>query len=42
LAGVFSVKADADTKLVEILFEPPATEEQIKQLLAEINYPAAA
>jgi copper chaperone CopZ len=41
LAGVKSVKADADTKMVEISFEPPATEEQVKALLAEINYPVA-
>lgn len=41
LAGVKSVRADADTKAVEIVFEAPATEDQIKQLLAEINYPAA-
>lgn len=41
LAGVKSVKADAGTKAVEIVFDAPATEEKIKQLLAEINYPAA-
>lgn len=41
LAGVISVKADAGSKLVEIVFEAPATEAQIKQLLAEINYPVA-
>jgi copper chaperone CopZ len=41
LAGVKSVKADVDTKMVEIVFEAPATEEQIKALLAEINYPVA-
>jgi copper chaperone CopZ len=42
LAGVKSVKADVPTKVVEITFEPPATEEQIKSLLAEIDYPVAA
>ena len=42
LAGVKSVKADADTKAVEIVYDAPATEEQIKKLLAEINYPVAA
>ena len=42
LAGVKSVKADAGSKAVEIVFEPPATEEKIKQLLAEIDYPVAA
>ena len=42
LKGVKSVKADLPTKKVEIVFEPPASEEQIKALLAEINYPVAA
>jgi copper chaperone len=41
LTGVKSVKADANSKAVEIVFDVPATEEKIKQLLAEINYPAA-
>ena len=41
LAGVQSVKADAATKAVEIVFDAPATEEKIKQLLAEIEYPVA-
>ena len=40
LAGVKSVQADANSKAVEIVFDAPATEEKIKQLLAEINYPA--
>lgn len=42
LAGVMSVKADAATKQVEIVFEAPATEEKIKALLTEIDYPVAA
>lgn len=42
LAGVKSVKADQDSKLVEIIFDAPATEEKIKSLLSEINYPVAA
>jgi copper chaperone len=42
LTGVKSVKADAQTKAVEIVFEQPASEEKIKKLLAEINYPVAA
>jgi copper ion binding protein len=42
LQGVKSVKADAGTKQVEISFDTPASEEQIKSLLAEINYPVAA
>lgn len=41
LAGVKSVKADAATKAVEIVFELPADEEKLKGLLAEINYPVA-
>ena len=40
LKGVQSVKAAIDTKKVEITFDAPASEEMIKALLAEINYPA--
>ena len=40
LQGVQSVKADIDTKKVVITFDAPASEEKIKSLLAEINYPA--
>ncbi len=39
LQGVQAVKADLDTKKVEITFDAPASEEQIKALLAEIEYP---
>jgi len=39
LQGVQAVKADLDTKTVEVTFDPPASEEQIKTLLAEIEYP---
>jgi len=42
LAGVKSVEANAESKKVTISFEPPATEEKIMSLLAEINYPVAA
>jgi copper chaperone len=42
LSGVKSVKADAVTKNVEIVFEAPASEQQIKALLTEINYPVVA
>lgn len=42
LAGIASVKADQVTKNVEIVFESPASEEQIKSLLASIDYPVAA
>ena len=41
LAGVNDVQADAESKTVKITFVPPASEAQIKSLLAEINYPAA-
>jgi len=40
LPGVQSVKADLGTKKVQIAFDAPASEERIKSLLAEINYPA--
>ena len=42
MQGVKSVKADAETRKVEVTFDAPASEEQIKSLLAEINYPVAA
>ncbi len=40
LQGVQSVKADVNSKKVEIKFEAPADEAKIKALLAEIDYPA--
>jgi len=42
LAGVTEIVADADTKEATITFGPPATEEQIKRLMEEINYPVAS
>ena len=42
IAGVQSVKADQGAKKVEITFDTPASEDAIKSLLAEINYPVAA
>jgi hypothetical protein len=42
LAGVIEVEADAEKKQAIIVFEPPATEEQIQSLLTEINYPTAS
>jgi len=39
LQGVHTVKADMDARKVLVTFEAPATEESIKALLAEINYP---
>jgi copper chaperone CopZ len=40
LKGVQSVKADQNSKKVQITFDAPASEEKIKALLAEIDYPA--
>ena len=40
LQGVQAVKADLDAKKVQITFDAPASEEKIKALLAEIDYPA--
>jgi len=40
--GVQSVKADQESQVVEITFDNPATEDVIKSLLAEINYPVAS
>ena len=42
LAGVKLVSASAEQKKVTVEYEPPATPEKIRTLLAEINYPAAA
>lgn len=39
MEGVKTVNADASQKKVTVEFDPPATSEKIKQLLAEINYP---
>ena len=39
LPGVISVSADQATQQAVITFEAPTTEDQIKALLAEINYP---
>ena len=41
MEGVKTVKADLDTKNVTIAFDAPATEDKIKSLLAEIEYPVA-
>jgi len=38
--GVTYVEADVTLKQAIISFEPPASEEEIKTLLADINYPA--
>lgn len=41
MEGVQSVIADQGTQSVEIVFADPASEESIKALMAEINYPVA-
>ena len=41
LVGVVSVVADQNTKIATITFDTPATENQIKALLADIDYPVA-
>ena len=39
LAGVESVQASSETRQVTVTFDEPSSEEQIKELLVEINYP---
>jgi copper chaperone CopZ len=41
IEGVSKVDADVQTRLVTITFDDPATEQELKDLLAEINYPVA-
>ena len=40
LPGVTSVEADLLTKQVTVVFDTPASTENIEDLLVEINYPA--
>jgi len=42
MPGVSSVLANQENRSVQITFDLPATEEAIKSLLSEINYPVAA
>ena len=42
VTGVKQVVANEQTKLVTITYDQPATEQQLKELLAEIGYPAEA
>jgi len=41
IEGVTNVEADVMTQLVKVTFDAPASEQIIKDTLAEINYPAA-
>ena len=41
LDGVSAVEGDIEGKRVEVEWDTPATEDSIKNKLAEINYPAA-
>jgi copper chaperone CopZ len=40
IKGVTSVEADMSLRQARISFEPPATEDEIRSVLLEINYPA--
>jgi len=42
LEGVVSVTANQVARTATVVFDDPATEGQIKALLAEINYPVAS
>ena len=42
LAGVKKVEADLTTKQVTVQYDPPASDESLRALLAEINYPVAS
>jgi copper chaperone CopZ len=42
LEGVTSVVANQEARTATTVFEAPATEDKIKALLGEINYPVAA
>ena len=41
LEGVTSVSADVDSRMVTVGWQSPATWDDIKALLVEINYPPA-
>ena len=41
LAGIQKVESDILAKIVTVNFEAPASEEQIRATLKEINYPVA-
>jgi len=37
--GIESVQVDVNKKEITVTFEPPASEQKIRDLLKEINYP---
>lgn len=39
LEGVYKVDADLNTKVVTVEYDAPATEQTMRETLAEINYP---
>ena len=39
LEGVNSVDVDTEKKEITVAFEPPANEQEIRDILTEINYP---
>ena len=39
LEGVSKVDADLNTKVVTVEYDAPATEQELRDTLAEINYP---
>mgnify|MGYP003961589909 FL=1 len=41
LAGVASVEGDPGMKVIKVAWEAPATEDNLRATLKEINYPAA-
>lgn len=40
LEGVSRVEADLESKMVTVQYDSPATEQELRDTLAEINYPA--
>ena len=42
MPGVLAVNVDLDSKNVTVTFDPPADDEKLRSLLAEIEYPVAS
>ena len=42
MTGIQSVKTDLAAKKVTVTFEPPADDQKVRALLAEIEYPATS